>query len=123
MKVASWIMFALFCVFVAVQLNDPDPEVWVLLYAASAVLSLLAGLDRLPVWPIAGMLVVYLGGILWLAPSFVDTSLDAFGSIGMSSEREELVRELWGLVICAVWCGALLWDAWRKRVPSASDAT
>jgi len=102
-------MFGLFSLSMIVQLNDPDPVIWVALYGAAAALSLLAALDRYHFWPTLAVLALYAVGILYLSPALRDTSLDAFAAVGMENERQELVREFWGLIICAMWCGALLW--------------
>ncbi|MBW2421126.1 MAG: transmembrane 220 family protein [Deltaproteobacteria bacterium] len=114
MKIASLVMCLFFVLAIAVQLNDPDPLRWIALYGIAAALSALAALGRGLPWLTAASLVLYLAGVVYLLPSLPDTSLEAFSSIGMSGERDELVRELWGLIICAVWMGVLLMVQWRS---------
>ena len=85
--------------------------VWIGLYGIAAVAERAGGArSRVPV---PGSRPSALCHLSWPAsstclPSLPDTSLDAFSSVGMSGERDELVRELWGLIICAVWTGVLL---------------
>lgn len=115
MKLGGTAMFVLFVLAMAVQLNDPDPVLWIGLYGIAATLSGLAVLGRESWWATAAALCIYLAGVVYLLPSLPDTSLDAFSSVGMSGERDELVRELWGLIICVIWMGVLLVHQWPGR--------
>lgn len=114
LRIASSVMFLLFVLAMAVQVNDPDPLLWIALYGVAAALSGLAALGREDIWPVAAALSLYVAGVAYLLPSLPDTSLDAFSSVGMSGERDELVRELWGLIICAGWMAVLLAHHWRS---------
>ncbi len=114
---------------ILVQFNDPDVYFWICLYAVSLVTTALifAGYsNRSMLWMTMGL---YLAAIAWLSPSFVHTSLEAFASVGMKSVQDEKVRELWGMVICAVWTAVLLLvDARRhpgysKQEPAQDDQT
>ena len=119
-KIASWAMCLLFVLAMAAQLNDPDPVLWVALYGIAAALCAMAALGRESLGFTAAALVLYAAGVVYLLPSLPDTSLDAFSSVGMSGQRDELVRELWGLIICAVWTGVLLVGQWRRRADANS---
>jgi hypothetical protein len=122
MKIASVGMFLLFVLAMAVQLNDPDPFVWVALYGIAAALSAITALGRaLPGFTISA-LVLFTAGVVYLLPSLPDTSVAAFSSVGMSGERDELVRELWGLIICAVWTGVLLARQLRRPGGAAPES-
>ncbi len=118
-KLITVIMIILFGYAIAVQLNDPDPYFWVALYG----ISLIASLGVLVALPMPGVLWVALGiyvaAIAWLSPNFANTSIEAFAAIGMKGDQEELVRELWGMVICALWTCVLIFQE-RKYNPHYS---
>jgi hypothetical protein len=115
MKLASGVMLIAFGMSMVVQLNDPDPIRWVVLYGIAAALSGLALAGRLYFWPTAVACLVYLGGIALLWDAAPDTTPAAFVSIAMKDVVQERVRELWGLVLCLSWCSVLLW---RSRAPA-----
>jgi len=101
-------MAALFVFAAAVQINDPDPWLWVALYIAAASVSL-AALWR-PSQAVPAMLVAAIA-ILWaatLVPAAARTSLpDLFQSWEMMSVEMEEGRELAGLTLVAAWTGYL----------------
>jgi nitrate/nitrite transporter NarK len=119
-KIASWVMFVFFCLSALLQINDPDPVIWLSLYATCAAISLGSGLGRPLRRTTIAALAVYVSGIITLAPALGDTTLDSFARFAMKNEREERVREFWGLIICAVWCAVLLWRA-RIRDHQAAE--
>ncbi|MEM6394164.1 MAG: transmembrane 220 family protein [Planctomycetota bacterium] len=101
-----------------VQLNDPDPLFWVVIYAAAAVMPIarLWG-RRLPVgWGVAFGLAV--AGLLVSLPGFIDFvragEFDLIGR-GMSASRPniELAREFLGALIGLV-C-LLPYGRWHTR--------
>ena len=107
-------MMVLFILATVVQLNDPDPVLWMLVYGAVAALCLAALLRRLIRPLLAAYMAVCAAGVIYLSPRLADTSMQAFSSAGMNSVIEEEVRELWGLVICLTW-SAVLYICSRKR--------
>jgi len=108
-------MTGLFVLAAAVQYNDPDPWLWIGVYMSVALISAGALLG----WNIrmfSGLLCAGLfSGVLFLSPRFLDTSLQAFTSVGMDSIVEEEVRELWGLLIALLWTLTLFFKSIRKR--------
>ena len=99
-----WTLGLLFFSFaVAVQYNDPDPLVWMALYGIVAAASLLALLNRLTPRLIVIAAIPHLLFGLWLSPNLFGTSAEAFRTIGMKDDLDELVREAWGLVVCVLW--------------------
>ncbi|KAF5911895.1 hypothetical protein HPG69_015873 [Diceros bicornis minor] len=46
-RACNWLMAAFFALAAAVQVNDPDAEVWMVVYMIPAVLTLLVGLNPL----------------------------------------------------------------------------
>ncbi len=114
-KLLSILMITMFGIAIVVQFNDPDPIFWVALYGLALLISVGALID-LPMpgvlWLVLG---VYLAAAAWLSPNFANTSLEAFAAVGMKGLEEELVRELWGMVICAIWTGILVIREGKKN--------
>lgn len=102
-KFFAVLMVVMFSYAIVVQFNDPDTMYWIILYAISLLTTVLA-LTNVSLggfyWLVLG---IYLASVAWLSPNFSATSLDAFASVGMDNVQQELVRELWGMVICAIW--------------------
>jgi hypothetical protein len=109
-----WIFGVLFFLLaVAVQYNDPDPLVWMSLYGIVAAASLLALFNRLsPRWVLIATIPHFLIGMR-LSPNLLRTSVDAFRTVGMKNDLDELVREAWGSVICILWMAGLYLHARR----------
>ena len=98
-------MALLFLFGAMVQFNDPDPLRWVAIYVAAAVTSALAAAKRVPRW-----LPIVIGGIalLWavtLAPrAFPNVRiLEMFAAWEMANERIEEAREMYGLLLIAIY--------------------
>jgi hypothetical protein len=97
-------VMAAFCGWAAsVQLNDPDPERWVLMYLAVAFIALVGALGR-PV-PLAALtlFVVALSWAASIAPELLSGWRPSDLTATMSSERPEVEygREFVGLLILA----------------------
>jgi len=93
-------VFTLFFVYAtAVQLNDIDAWIWVLLYALAAVVSMMFATGRLKkTWCLA-LFVIYLGLALYHWPaSFEGVALQD----GMKTTNIELGRESLGMGISAL---------------------
>jgi len=107
MKFFSFIAFLLFLSAACVQLNDPDPFLWISIYGSIAILSLASVFNHY--YPSSTLILtfIYLFAVIWLSPNFLNTSLDAFASVQMKNELHELVRESWGLLICLIWSSYL----------------
>jgi len=105
-KTAASIATLMFILFAALQLNDPDPLYWFLVYAAVAVVAAAAAVGRhLPRFALLTLGAV-IAGVLIAAPGFVDYLQSGdWGSIGkhMSDEAPyiEQGREFVGLLIAA----------------------
>ncbi len=111
--------FALLFVFASlVQLNDPDPVMWVTLYGLVAGVSARVATGRsLGVWTFGLLAVLVVVFALW-APSLRHFSGEALQSFGMSgAPEEEEVREAIGLGLALVWTGVLLAASYGRRSP------
>lgn len=95
----------LFLVFACVQLNDPDPWSWVLLYGLTALAFLISVKRNLPKRILqAGLLGIGIAMLL-LLPDFVNWVEMGMPTITASMKAEaphiELTREFLGLLITA----------------------
>jgi len=116
MKTINIILTILFAVFAVVQLNDPDPWFWVLLYGFIAVISGLAIVEKYYKTAIyIGMAICFLGVVIFF-PDFQEWINMGTPSIAESMKAEkphiEFVREFFGLVIAFL---ALLFHFFQKR--------
>ena len=118
MKITNGILAILFFVFAALQLNDADPWVWVIIYGAVAVLCGLTAAGRYFPKLILGAILLTIFGIGWYLPDFVDWLQNGMTSITSSMKAEtphvELVREFLGLVLVLVTLGWLYWSGRKK---------
>ena len=114
MRIVHVIFLAIFLLCIAVQYNDPDALLWMLIYGFAAVLTGLAIAGKTTFLAIVG-LAGYVGGFIVLIPGWdVDTFI-LLGELKMTSQNVEVAREAVGLLVCGVWMGvlSLLWL--RKR--------
>lgn len=106
-RVAGVLMILLFLAAAAVQYNDPDPAIWILVYLAAAVDTALVLARRL-VWQ--APLALAVATLVWAL-----TLVPAAHGQGWSFDGEE-TRELGGLVIISLW-SAVLAVAARRTGP------
>jgi hypothetical protein len=106
MRVFNFILAAMFLLFAFVQINDPDPVIWILIYGAMAVICVLAIFNIFPRKFIIGLLIlyalyslVYIPGVMeWLQK---DNKSDLFDDVAkMQHLYIEESREFLGLMIC-----------------------
>ena len=111
--------FALLFVFSALlQLNDPDPVMWVALYGLVAGVSGRVAAGRSLGFGTFGLLAVLVVVFAIWAPSLQHFSWGALQSFGMSgAPEEEEVREAIGLGLALVWTGVLLAASHGRRSP------
>ena len=108
------VMGLVMLVFALLQLNDPDPLVWVVYYAAVACACTVAAYRPLPTVAFLGLAAVTLAGVVLTLPGFAEWVLNRPTSdlwAPMSADRMyiEHSRELLGLAIA----GAFLVTAHR----------
>jgi hypothetical protein len=97
-------MAILFSLCAGLQVNDPDPVRWILLYSAAALSSAFVTAERyyafgaLAVAAIAGVWGVYLAVSVWnvISPS------DLIDKMGMKGGAVEVGREAGGLLLVAI---------------------
>lgn len=106
MKILNFILAALFLLFAFVQVNDPDPLLWILIYGTMAVLAILAMFGIHPLRVILVLLVVFVGysfrywsGIIeWISQPDRTELFDDVAK--MNHMYIEEAREFLGLWIC-----------------------
>jgi len=113
---ADALMFLAFALSVAVQLNDPDPVRWMVVYGAAAVACLLSLLHRLRWWLPAALGIAALAWAATIAPRVLGTVPvgEMFGAWEMKSPGIEESREMYGLLIVAAWMGILVLRSRRR---------
>jgi hypothetical protein len=107
---------------VAVQLNDPDPLRWMAIYGAAVVLCGLELKRRVrAVYP-ALLATVALGWAASIAPRVIGKVRlgEMFAEFEMKNAGVEESREMYGLLIVALWMLAVAWAAWRRTRPGVS---
>lgn len=117
LRLLSAVFAALFLLGVGVQLNDPDPLRWILLYLAAATASLLAAAGRNR-WPLpAATALVALAWAAILAPGALGEArvTELVGAWEMKDSRVEEGREAYGLLIVFAWMAVLALAGLRNR--------
>ena len=106
MKILNLILAVLFVVFAFVQINDPDPVIWILIYGSMAVLCILAAFGYYYFFVQAGLLIIFIGysfvffsGVLeWLRSEDKSMLFDDIAKMQYPYIEES--REFLGLLIC-----------------------
>ncbi len=106
-------------VFALLQLNDPDPLIWVSYYAAIACACTVAAYRPLPTAAFLGLAAVTAAGAVLTLPGFTDWVLNRPTSdlwAPMSADRMyiEHSRELLGLVIAGTCLVTAQWLSRRR---------
>jgi hypothetical protein len=106
MKITNLILTLVFLLFAFVQINDPDPILWILIYGNMAVLCVLAMFKMRFVYWIMATIVLYtiyaalLVGSAWEWLQSPDRSMLFDDIAKMQNLYIEETRECLGLLIC-----------------------
>ena len=113
-------MTLMFAASLIVQINDPDPVPWMLIYGAAALVTGLetAGRSLRPFIPA----LIGLAALIWagtIAPRVVGKVPfgSMFGAFEMQNLGIEESREMYGLVLVGLWMLAAA-SAGRRRPPN-----
>jgi len=103
------IFLIIYLLFAAVQYNDADALLWILIYLFAAGMCFARIRKKQQRWLPPLLLVVSLLWIGALLPRVVgQTSLaEVFASISMQTKAVEEAREIGGLLLVALWAGVL----------------
>ncbi|MCU0429563.1 MAG: transmembrane 220 family protein [Cytophagaceae bacterium] len=113
--------FSLFCgllfiLFSVVQLNDPDPMVWIGIYGLVSIMSFLAFFKKIGALPFWLLIPLFLAGSIYLWPSkYEGISMPMHTKPGIEEARESL-----GLAI-AVAC-MMAQAFWLKNKKSSTPS-
>jgi Transmembrane family 220, helix len=118
MRILNFLLAVMFLIFAFVQINDPDPVLWILIYGVMAVMCVLAIFEFYPAkvtWGLMAILILYSfvyapGVIEWLQK---DNKALLFDDIAkMQYPYIEQAREFLGLLICV---GVLIFHITRAK--------
>jgi hypothetical protein len=123
MKILNLVLAVLFVVFASVQINDPDPVIWILIYGAMAVTCILAAFQRYYLAVLIILLVlftgysfVYFDGVReWLRSDDKSMLFDDIAKMQYPYIEES--REFLGLLICIL---VLIMHLFRARLKRRS---
>jgi hypothetical protein len=121
---ANAVMFLMFAFSVVVQFNDPDPIAWAAMYGAAAYVCALEVRRRNQPWLPA---TIAAAALLWaglIAPRVIGRVpfTDMFAEFEMKDLGVEESREMYGLVLVALWMGAVALAGIRRRKQDADDS-
>lgn len=106
MKILNLCLSALFVVSAILQLNDPDPWFWTVMYLAVAAICGFAAFGKYNRWVILLVMAVCIYELSTLLPDFrlwIREGMPSItGSMKASSPHVELVREFLGVAICLI---------------------
>jgi len=108
MRIVNFLLAAMFLTFAFLQINDPDPVIWILIYGAMAVLSIMAIFEFYPRKFIIGLTVLFVlysalyvpGALEWLRQDNKSLLFDDLAK--MQHPYIEETREFLGLLICII---------------------
>src|SRR5690606_35064919 len=109
-----WVL--LIVVGALVQINDPDPWIWVSIYLFAAFLSGYVALGHYPLIPLSIVAVLCLGGSLYYFPPSVSEWIAqewAQQDLTMKTMAMEEARESLGLLLIAIVLGIAWFAGWR----------
>ena len=84
---------AVFSLAAALQYNDPDPLIWVLIYLVAATICVLAFADRVP-----AIVPLMVSSLYFVGCAFLATRV-----IGQQPWFDEMGREMFGLLMAGLW--------------------
>jgi len=98
-----------FAIFALIQLNDPDPLLWVLLYAAAAAVCALDAFNRYEESLTLTMFGICLATALYFAPAIADwlasqNLAELYGEMKAQKPFIEETRESLGALLAAAGC-------------------
>ena len=118
-RIVAGAMAVLFFFCVYLQLNDPDPVRWGAMYAGAGLVCALYALGRGPAWLGGLVTAVAIAWALVWAPRVIGVThfADMFAEWHMTTGNvhTEEGRELGGLIIIIVACGAVTLARFRQQ--------
>jgi hypothetical protein len=106
MRILNFVLAIMFLLFAFVQVNDPDPALWILIYGAMSVVCILAIFEFFPRKVLFFLLVLYAALSVLYFPGLAewlqtDDKAALFDDVAkMDHPYIEESREFLGLMIC-----------------------
>lgn len=103
MRIFTYLLGLIFILFSLVQLNDPDPVIWVIIYLVPAIISFLFTHRKVNRFMLFLLCLIYLIAAIYLFPPSISDWIhaeDKAQSLGMKLPGIEKARESMGLFIC-----------------------
>lgn len=123
MKLFNLVLATMFLLFAFVQINDPDPVIWILIYGAMAVVCIFAAFGRHYPMVTSALLIVFLaysffyisGVVEWLNSEDKSMLFDDIAKMQYPYIEES--REFLGLFICmaVLVMHLLVWQSRRNK--------
>ncbi|MBI2421722.1 MAG: transmembrane 220 family protein [Candidatus Hydrogenedentes bacterium] len=121
-RLLNLFMAAVYFVAVYVQYNDPDPVVWMVLYAFPMILALAAAFGYLSPFALPSTLAYLALAIHQMPWGKLNEALFVVPTWHMISKDNEFARESVGLLICAAWMAVIGVAWWRGRAQAGGEA-
>jgi hypothetical protein len=121
MKYFSIFFALMFMAFAALQVNDPDPVLWILIYGVMAVVSVMAIFEYYNRKLITGLAVIFVVYMVILFPGVAewfrqdDKSVLFDDVLKMEYPYIEESREFLGLLICLVVLAIYFFRSFRRK--------
>ncbi len=117
MKIANLVMAAVFLFGAIVQVNDPDPLPWIVVWLAAAAVCLIAARGTPRLWQPVAVALIALGWALLieLQASGRAPFLELFAEWEMRDEVVEETRETYGLLLIGAWMLVVTGQLLRSR--------
>lgn len=122
MKYLSIFFALMFMAFAALQVNDPDPVLWILIYGVMAVVSVMAIFDYYNNKLMIGLAMLFAVYMIILFPGVSewfrqdDKSVLFDEVMKMEYPYIEESREFLGLLICQLVLAVYLFKSFRQKV-------
>ncbi len=104
--IARLILGILFIAFAAVQYNDPDPWIWILVYSVVGVICLWNVRHAITKPIILGLTIIFAIATTWYVPMMMDWINDGMpsiiGEMKATTPHIEWMREFLGLFLCVI---------------------
>jgi hypothetical protein len=121
MKIVNLLLAVMFLGFAFLQINDPDPLVWILIYGAMAVVCVMAAFNRYYKIPMTILVIFYLGYSVILIPGVREwlAQEDRSALFDDVAKMEHLyieeAREFLGLMICVAVLALEFFRMYRQK--------
>lgn len=108
--IARIIIGILFLVFAAVQMNDPDPWLWIIAYSIVGLIAIVSSFKVLPKPIYLILIIIFAVSSAYYVPLMMEWVRDGMpsivGEMKATTPHIEWMREFLGLILCL---GSMVW--------------